>query len=79
MFSKQTRRISPLGMQASVGRQDRILDRLLRPLAAGLRAWVAHGRDRTYLASLNDRQLRDLGIDRRMLADEDATNRWGLR
>jgi uncharacterized protein YjiS (DUF1127 family) len=79
MFSKQTRRILPLGMQASGARRDRILGRLLRPLAAGLRAWTAHGRDRIYLASLDDRQLRDMGLDRRMVADESTTKYWRLR
>ena len=79
MFSKQARRILPLGMRASGVRGDRSLGRLLRPLAAGLRAWAACGRDRTYLASLDDRQLRDMGLDRHMVADESTTRYWRLR
>jgi uncharacterized protein YjiS (DUF1127 family) len=79
MFSKQTRQILPLGMQASGARRDWFLGRLLRPLAAGLRTWAASGRDRTYLASLDDRQLRDMGLDRRMVADESTTKYWRLR
>ena len=88
MISKQTP-LNPRGLPASEGRYaaarrrgtllNRILGSLLGPLAASLSACAARGRDRAHLASLDDRQLRDMGLERRMVADEGTVGYWRLR
>jgi uncharacterized protein YjiS (DUF1127 family) len=48
---------------------------LAERLIDSYRGW----RDRQFLAGLDDRQLRDIGIDRATLPRDDATPFWRLR
>ena len=45
----------------------------------GLIAWCQGFADRRLLASLDDRQLRDLGIDRSTVGGDSTSSYWRLR
>jgi uncharacterized protein YjiS (DUF1127 family) len=45
-------------------------------LACGLAAWRKHRRDRRLPAALDDRMLRDLGIEGRAASTDSASSFW---
>jgi uncharacterized protein YjiS (DUF1127 family) len=53
--------------------------RLLARWVARVRAWRKRRRDRRLLASLDDRSLHDIGIDRATVEDESTVSFWRLR
>jgi len=53
--------------------------RILVALAEFTTAWRRHRRDRTLLANLNERELRDLGIDRAMVETDRVAEFWRWR
>ena len=65
--------VADLGHEAKRGPR-----RMLRALIRFIVAWRRHQRDRRLLASLSERELRDIGIDRGMVSREDdpVFSRW---
>jgi uncharacterized protein YjiS (DUF1127 family) len=53
--------------------------RLVVRCVASVSAWRKRRRDRQLLASLDDRSLRDIGIDRAKVEDESSVSFWRLR
>jgi uncharacterized protein YjiS (DUF1127 family) len=53
--------------------------RMLVALAEFITAWRRYRRDRRLLASLNERELRDIGIDRSMVENDSAVEFWRWR
>jgi uncharacterized protein YjiS (DUF1127 family) len=64
---------------ARAARFRTILGRRLARLVERVIAWDRGYRDRQFLASLDDRQLRDIGIDRWALGRDGPTPFWRLR
>jgi uncharacterized protein YjiS (DUF1127 family) len=58
------------------GVQRQHLDRRVRETVAQLALWRERARSRAILAGLNDRMLRDVGIDRATAAQESETPFW---
>ena len=58
------------------GVQRQHLDRRVRETVAQLSLWRERQRSRAVLAGLNDRMLRDIGIDRATAAEESETPFW---
>ena len=52
------------------------LDRRVRETVAQLSLWRERSRSRAVLASLNDRMLHDIGIDRATAVEESETPFW---
>jgi len=55
-----------------------ILRRLLRSLSASIGSWRSHVLRRRWLAHLDDRTLRDLGLERSAVETESTTSFWRL-
>jgi uncharacterized protein YjiS (DUF1127 family) len=53
--------------------------RLLRRCLAHISGWRRRGRDRRLLESLDERALRDLGIDRSLIENESTIPFWRLQ
>jgi uncharacterized protein YjiS (DUF1127 family) len=70
------RRQTPLRERA--GRVSRLCSGLVRWLAR-VSAWRKRRRSRRLLASMDDRSLRDIGIDRTKVEDESTVPFWRLR
>jgi uncharacterized protein YjiS (DUF1127 family) len=60
-------------------RLHRILGRPLARLVEQFTAWYQGYRDRHLLASLDDRMLGDIGIDRAALGSDSTMTFWRLR
>ena len=63
----------------SAARIHTILGRRLARSAEHLISWYQGFRDRQLLASLDDRMLRDIGIDRATVGSDSTTSFWLLR
>jgi uncharacterized protein YjiS (DUF1127 family) len=68
--------LKPVGYAARV---RAALGSALVRLVKGILSWDARIRDRQLLARLDDRALRDIGIDRAAVDDDSATGFWRLR
>jgi uncharacterized protein YjiS (DUF1127 family) len=56
-----------------------VLGGVLVRLVEGIVSWDERVRDRRRLASLDDRTLRDIGIDRAAVENDSTTGFWRLR
>ena len=64
---------------ARAARFRTILGRRLARLVERVIAWDRGYRDRQFLASLDNRQLRDIGIDRATVGSDSAASFWRFR
>jgi uncharacterized protein YjiS (DUF1127 family) len=57
----------------------RAFRRMLGAFGKLIIAWRHYHRDRRLLASLNERELHDIGIDRSVVTDDDSVVYWRWR
>lgn len=53
--------------------------RVLKAVAHFIIAWRRYHRDRQLLAMLNERELRDIGLDRSLVKTDDGPEFWRWR
>jgi uncharacterized protein YjiS (DUF1127 family) len=84
-------RPSPVDLRTGGGRHERafrlaghaariraVLGGVLVRLVEGVISWSERGRNRRVLASLNDRMLQDIGIDRVVVENDSTSWFWRL-